>query len=355
MMRNLIISLSAFFIICFGSCKNPHPEKYLQIRTVVDSVGFAKYDWQMDSIIRRINYTSENENTWRVVVTPHDDYAYVGDLYPKILNGIKAKTIILFGVAHKARNFNLENKIIFDSFDAWSAPYGNVKVSDIRDDIVFSLPDSLYTIHNEIHSVEHSLEALIPFLQYQNREIEIIPVLVPYMSYDKMQEISELIVKRLKQIMDKNGLSWGKDIALVITTDAVHYGDEDWGGKNYAPYGTDSIGTLNARNHELEIIDSCLTGVVSEQKIRKFINYTVQENDYREYKWTWCGRYSVPFGLLTAYKLDAVTEKKGLSGTFIAYSTSIDNPALNVEDFNMGTTAPANNHHWVGYAAVAYK
>jgi len=343
-------------VLIIGSACTPNSkDNTIHVRQVVDSIGFAKYDWQMDSIIRRINYTSDNENTWRVVVTPHDDYAYVGDLYPKILHGVKAKTLILFGVAHKARNFNLENKIIFDSFDAWSAPYGNVKVSDIRDDIVFNLPDSLYTIHNEMHSVEHSLEALIPFLQYQNREIEIIPVLVPYMSYDKMQEISELIVKRLKQIMDKNGLSWGKDIALVITTDAVHYGDEDWGGKNYAPYGTDSIGTLNARNHELEIIDSCLTGVVSEQKIRKFINYTVQENDYREYKWTWCGRYSVPFGLLTAYKLDAVTEKKGLSGTFIAYSTSIDNPALKVEDFNMGTTAPANNHHWVGYAAVAYK
>ena len=343
-------------VLIIGSACTPNSkDNTIHVRQVVDSIGFAKYDWQMDSIIRRINYTSDNENTWRVVVTPHDDYAYVGDLYPKILHGVKAKTLILFGVAHKARNFNLENKIIFDSFDAWSAPYGNVKVSDIRDDIVFNLPDSLYTIHNEMHSVEHSLEALIPFLQYQNREIEIIPVLVPYMSYDKMQEISELFVKRLKQIMDKNELVWGKDIALVITTDAVHYGDEDWGGKNYAPYGTDSAGTLNARNHELEIIDSCLTGVVSEQKIRKFINYTVLESDYREYKWTWCGRYSVPFGLLTAYKLDAVTEKKGLLGTFIAYSTSIDNPALNVEDFNMGTTAPANNHHWVGYAAVAYK
>ena len=206
-----------------------------------------------------------------------------------------------------------------------------------------------------MHSVEHSLEALIPFLQYFNDDIEIVPILVPYMNFDKMNEIAEPLAKFLSEKMKKENLRLGKEIAIVISTDAVHYGDEDWGGSNYAPYGTDSMGLVNAKYHEMGIITNCLLDEVSPEKIQKFINYTVQEDNYKEYKWTWCGRYSVPFGLLFSYELNKELKGKELFGDFIEYSSSIENPTLDVKDLNMGTTAPANDHHWVGYAAVGYE
>lgn len=351
---------SKLVIICsvllvFSACKHNYTPEELNIRQVVDTIGFAQYGWQMDSIMNRLEISVESDKKWRVVITPHDDYAYVGNLYSKALNGIKAKTVILFGVAHKARNYDLENKIIFDSYDEWSAPYGNVKVSSVRNDLISNLPDSLIILHDEMQSVEHSLEAVIPFLQYNNRELEIIPILVPYMSFEKMKEISISLSRVLSGIMDERNLSWENDIAMVISTDAVHYGDEDWGGKNYAPYGTDSLGLINARNHEMEIVNNCLVNELSIEKVQSFVNYTVQESNYKEYKWTWCGRYSVPLGLLTAYELDKIRNKTGLSGSFVGYSNSIDHPALKVDDLKMGTTAPANSRHWVGYPAVGYK
>jgi len=341
-------------IISFSCMQNKESANH-NVRQVVDTIGFAQYDWQMDSIMNRLTIPIDQNKTWRLAITPHDDYAYVGNLYPQVLNGLKAKTVILFSVAHKARNYNLENQIIFDSFDAWSAPYGNVKVSGLRDEIISKLTDSLRIVHNEMHSVEHSVEALIPFLQFNNRELEIIPVLVPYMSFDKMQQITESFTDVLSEIMIAKNLKWGSDIAILISTDAVHYGDEDWGGKNYAHYGTDSIGTMKARNHEIEIINNCLVEDITKDKIQKFINYTVKESDYKEYKWTWCGRYSVPFGLLTALKLNEKMNGLEIKGEFIGYSNSIDHKILKVDDLRMGTTAPANNHHWVGYAAVAYE
>lgn len=354
-MKKQITNLILILMIAFSSCKYNQQNENFKVRTVVDTVGFAQYDWQMDSVLKRMNCQENTDKAWKVAISPHDDYAYVGDLYPKVLNGIKAKTIILFGVAHKARNFDLENKLIFDSFDAWSEPYGNVKVSSLRNKLISKLPDSLYVVHNEMQSVEHSLEAIIPFLQHNNHDIEIIPILVPYMSYNKMQQIVKPLAKALKNIMIKKGLTWGKDLAIVISTDAVHYGDEDWGGKNYAPYGTDSVGLLQARNHEMEIINTCLVDELTQEKIQEFINYTVQELDYKEYKWTWCGRYSVPFGLLTSFELEKEIKNVGLKGTLVGYANSIDHQSLKVNDLKMGTTAPANNHHWVGYAAVGYK
>lgn len=45
-------------------------------------------------------------------------------------------TVILFGVAHKARQLNLENLVAFDSYDCRKGPYGDVKVSGLREEIM---------------------------------------------------------------------------------------------------------------------------------------------------------------------------------------------------------------------------
>lgn len=97
-----------------------------------------------------------------------------------------------------------------------------------------------------------------------------------------------------------------------------------------------------------------ISGMLEPEKIKSFNGLTVQDTNFREYKWTWCGRYSVPFGLLTAYYLNKIVDGKSLNGIPVGYSTSIDHPKLPVENLNMGMTAPANSHHWVGYAAIGY-
>lgn len=71
------------------------------------------------------------------------------------------------------------------------------------------------------------------------------------MTYEKIQQISGYFSEALKNVMQEKDLKWGKDLVMVISTDAVHYGDEDWGSSNYAPFGTDSVGLANARKHEM--------------------------------------------------------------------------------------------------------
>jgi predicted class III extradiol MEMO1 family dioxygenase len=174
------------------------------------------------------------------------------------------------------------------------------------------------------------------------------------MSLDKMKEISGILAGAVFSVTQKNNLEWGEDFSFIISSDAVHYGDEDWGGNNYAPFGADSAGYKKAVAYEYEIINNCLIGNLLPEKSEKFISYTVDENNYKEYKWTWCGRYSIPFGLLTSYYLQNLNDIK-LTGSLVGYSTSIDNPQIPVTDIGMGTTAPANIRHWVGYTAVGYK
>jgi len=66
----------------------------------------------------------DKKTMWKAAICPHDDYCYAGWLYPVVLRNIKASTVILIGVAHKAKKFGLEDKIIFDDLTSGLNPMG---------------------------------------------------------------------------------------------------------------------------------------------------------------------------------------------------------------------------------------
>lgn len=356
--------LAAALASCAGSGSKTSTSNEGEVRTLVDTVGFAHLGWQVDSVLNRIDRTfpqelakakSNTEKAWRAAICPHDDYTYASWHYPAMLRNINAKTVVILGVAHKARQLHIADRLVFDSYPYWHGPYKNIKVSSFREPLMKALPKTLYQVSDSLQKVEHSIESMLPILQHFNPEVEILPVLVPFMNADKMSEIAGPFAAVLAKIMKEQKLAWGKDVALLITTDAVHYGDEDWGGKNMAPFGADSTGYLKAVAKEQAIIDSCLTGEPAMDKIRKFIGITVRPDDYKEYQWTWCGRYSLPLGLMVAIQLQQELQEAPLKGKFIGYTTSIDHPSLPVKDLRMGQTAKANIRHWVGYASVGYE
>ena len=150
-------------------------------------------------------------------------------------------------------------------------------------------------------------------------------------------------------------LQIGRDYSIVVSSDAVHYGCEDWGGSDYAFYGCDTAGFYKAYDHEFEIMRNCLLGPITEKKVQSFTQYTVQDTNYHTYKWTWCGRYSVPFGLLTLTQLERSLRSTSSQGQLIGYSTSISEKPVPVNDLKMGTTAKAGIKHWVGYPGIGYR
>ena len=340
------------------------PEKYSTVRHPIDTTGFAHAAWQMDELMERIEsrfrfdlerVEQEPATLWKAAICPHDDYACASWLYPAVLRNLSAKAVIIFGVAHKARQFSLEQQLIFDDFKKWQGPYGEVSVSPLRDEILSRLPEGMGLVHREMQTVEHSVEAMLPFLQYYNREVEIISILVPYSSPEQMHKFGRELAKVLANLRSEKNLHWGKDLALLISSDAVHYGDEDWGGNHYAPFGTDSEGTAQAMARETEIMKNCFTGELTEAKIARFSEYTLNPQDFHEYQWTWCGRYSIPTGLYTALNLQKSLGEPALQGIPMGYASSISQPHIEVDDLGMGLTNTANRRHWVGYPAIGLR
>ncbi len=82
----------------------------------------------------------------------------------------------------------------------------------MRDFLVAQLDTSIYLVSDTLHNVEHSLEALVPFLQYYNRDVQIVPILVPAMSFDRMQEIAAKLAESILQITQKKQFKLGKEL-----------------------------------------------------------------------------------------------------------------------------------------------
>jgi AmmeMemoRadiSam system protein B len=339
------------------------------LRGLADTVGFASTAGQMDSVVAqcRVLAAPQNEvvlaeNGWAddtvfsAAVCPHDDYAYAGRLYALLMPHIHARTVILFGVFHKARVFASRDLLVFDAFDAWRGPYGPVKVSLVRDALIARLPEGDFVVNNDMQTVEHSVEGIVPWLQAFDRDVEIVPILVPYMDWNTLDRLAGEVSQALVAIMKAKGWRLGADVAIIASTDAVHYGDAGWGGSNFADFGADVEGYTQAVDRDRRLAASTLTGPLQRDHLREFMHTCVDPNDVTNYKLTWCGRFSVPFGLNVASRVSEGLDSHTLVGTLLDYGTSVSEASLDLDAMpGLGVTAPNNLHHWVGYASIGYR
>jgi len=339
------------------------------LRGQADAVGFVTTAAQMDSVLEQCRALAaprcadlyarngwDDNTSFSAAVCPHDDYYYAGRLYALLTPHIRAKTVILFGVFHKARAFDCRDRLVFDSFAKWRGPYGPVTPSPLREALLARLPAQDVIVDNDMQTVEHSVEAIVPWLQAQNRDVEIVSILVPYMDWSTMDRLAGEVSTALAAIMQEKGWKPGRDIAVVASADAVHYGDAGWGGSNFAAFGTSPEGYMKAVERDRNLADSDLAGVVHRSALHDFLYTCVDSTDVTHYTLTWCGRFSVPFGLDVASRLNEAMTGHLLTGTVLDYGTSLEEVSLDLDRIpGLGATAPNNLHHWVGYAAVGYQ
>ena len=339
------------------------------IRGQMDIVGYPSTAIQMEAVMAQCTVLSQpaldsliskygwdDETKFIAGICPHDDYYYAGRLYPLVLSKIKAKRVIIFGVSHKARMFNMQDKIVFDSYKFWRGPFGLLMVPSLREEIMGKLSLDDYVINNDMQMIEHSVEGIVPFLQAYNKDVEIVSILVPYMDWETTDRLAKNLSDALAEIMKANNWKLGEDLSIVCSSDAVHYGDAEWGGSNYAEFGCGIDGYKKAVDRDIFLAENFFCGDLEMNKLKDFLYSCVDEKDVHKYLITWCGRFSIPFGMNVASRLTEKLENRTLTGYMLDYGTSVSEISLDLQNLDgMGMTAPNNLHHWVGYAAIGYK
>ncbi|MDD5562706.1 MAG: AmmeMemoRadiSam system protein B [Thermoanaerobaculaceae bacterium] len=285
------------------------------------------------------------------VICPHDDYLFAGRLYRRTLPLVTAKTVVLVGVFHGYRRFGAHDTLVFDRYRAWRTPDGEATVSALRGELLARLPHGDAVQDDAAHDSEHSLEALLFWLKHARPDVEFVPVIVPAMGFERMQALAGDLGVALAEAMKAHGWKLGRDVAVVISSDAVHYGD-DFG---YVPFGQGGVAAyVEACAQDRKLLTGPLAGPVTTAKVEQFYATCVNPQRPSEYRLTWCGRFAIPLGLLVLERTTAALGLPTPVGHPLAYGTSIGGPELPVKAIGMGATAPANLYHFVGYPAVAF-
>lgn len=338
------------------------------VRGQLDTVGFAVTRDQAEDVHRaalaaaagflaaqdaRLGMTAEDG--FVAAVVPHDDHLYAAEVAVRATERIAARRVILVGVFHRARDWDLADRLVFDSFEAWHGPWGPVRVDPLREELVAALPADAVVVSNAMHEREHSLEGLTPLLQARQRELTIVPVLVPYMGWERMSELAERLSAALAASIETHDWKLGADLAVVISSDAVHYGPDF----DHAPFGTDAAAYRRAVDRDRMLAERFLAGALRADAARGLLETLVDPADGRTYRIPWCGRFSIPFGMELVRRTAERLGRRAPVGTVLATGTSLTGPQLAVSDATLaaglGTTAPANLHHWVGYVAAGWR
>ncbi len=368
-------STSTAFILAFLPCvigalvpdRPPEAAPLSTIRIQKDTVGYATRPDQVEALVRIVDsleagrYVSNAagfppmaKSPMIGAICPHDDYLYAGRGYVHVMREVKAPRVILFGVSHTARRRGIQDKLVFDDFSAWRSAYGNCPVSPMREEIAAALPAGLVLVNDTIHSEEHSLEGFVPILQHYVPKVEIVPILVTRMNGGNFDAAADALAASISNIMKEHGWRLGTDVAILVSADCVHYGDEEWGGRDYAPFGTGEEGYEKGVAQDRLVIRSSLAGTLSRERIGVFRDM-VESGDFQQpYKITWCGVYSIPFGLSVLDRLAAREGRTAPEGFMLVYGTSVDPPNLPLAHTGLGVTAIATLRHWVGYTAIGY-
>jgi len=255
---------------------------------------------------------------------------------------------VLFGVFHGYWRINERNRMVFDTYRAWTAPDGSVPVSPLREALLARLPRADWTQDSVAHDMEHSLEPLVCWLRHARSDVEIVPIIVPAASFERFQELADHLGGALEAEMKARSWKLGRDVAIAISADGIHYGPDF----KQLTFGAGVPAYQQATAKDRGLLQGPLQGPLDAAKIRTLYQTFVDPEHPDTYRWTWCGRFSIPLGLLTLQRV--ARDAGGATGWPVAYATSISGPELGLRDIGMQPSSPSNLYHFVGYPGAAF-
>lgn len=143
------------------------------------------------------------------VIAPHAGYTFSGPCaafaYKEIAEAQEPDLYIILGPSHSGSESCI-------SLEDWETPLGIAK-----NDKEFGkalTENSKIPVNEESHSMEHSIEVQVPFLQFVNKSFKFLPLMVSHnISYN---EIAKAIQKTAEQLK--------KHMIVIASSDFTHYG-----------------------------------------------------------------------------------------------------------------------------------
>ncbi|MBU0485010.1 MAG: AmmeMemoRadiSam system protein B [Proteobacteria bacterium] len=145
------------------------------------------------------------------VVSPHAGYVYSGAVAGETFARVRIpENVIILGPNHHGYGPTLA--LMADGI--WDMPMGEVPINHELADLILKNSD-LIQADDLAHRPEHSLEVQVPFLQFFQKNLSIVPLVVSRISYDDCLEVGRAIAAAIQ--------AFHKPVLLVASTDMTHF------------------------------------------------------------------------------------------------------------------------------------
>ncbi len=149
------------------------------------------------------------------VISPHAGFIYSGKVAGSVYSSIKIpKTIILIGPNHTGEG--PDASIMTQGF--WQSPFGSVEIDNNLAEILAD-NEPFFRKDSKAHIKEHSLETQLPFLQFFQKNIKIVPICLKRIGFDQSTKIGQAIADSIKK--------YGEEVLTVASSDMSHFESHD--------------------------------------------------------------------------------------------------------------------------------
>lgn len=143
-------------------------------------------------------------------IAPHAGYIYSGPIAGETFARLRIPpTVVILGPNHHG----LGSPASLAGPGAWQMPFGRVPINE---ELSILLEKSeLIVIDDLAHRQEHSLEVMLPFLQYFQPQLTIVPLVLAHLSLAACRRIGEELATAIT--------AYGQPVLIVASSDMSHY------------------------------------------------------------------------------------------------------------------------------------
>jgi AmmeMemoRadiSam system protein B len=144
------------------------------------------------------------------LIVPHAGYVFSGRCAGKGFGSVEIPgTVIILGVNHHG----IGHPFAVDGHDSWKTPLGDVQIAkELREKLTAA--SAIFKVDSIASSKEHSIEVLVPFIQYISPKTLILPISIALADIKRLADAGKEIAVLVKD---------NPDTLMVASTDMSHY------------------------------------------------------------------------------------------------------------------------------------
>ncbi|MFN3921211.1 MAG: AmmeMemoRadiSam system protein B [Caldimicrobium sp.] len=171
--------------------------------------------YSLNSLLEELIENSPEKISAIGIIVPHAGYMYSGKVAGKVYGRIEPPDVaVILGPNHTG----LGGKVSLFSGESYLTPLGEAKINQRLSKLILEkcplVEEELYA-----HMREHSLEVQVPFLQYLNPEVEIVPIVIMDLDLNEIKLLGEAIAEAIEDFTSEEA----REILVVASSDFSHY------------------------------------------------------------------------------------------------------------------------------------